>query len=57
MAGSRAVRAAFDHALATGEAYHQRFRVPVADGGMRFMEARGTVIDNDHGPSMPAAVR
>ncbi len=44
-----AVRAAFNHALASGEAYHQRFRVPAADGGMRFMEARGTVIHDAAG--------
>jgi PAS domain S-box-containing protein len=43
------VRAGLDQALATGGPYLKRFRVVGADGGIRYMQARGNVVGDAAG--------
>lgn len=43
------VRAAHQHALRTGGAYEQEYRVVLPDGGIRWLMARGEVLHDEQG--------
>src|SRR5690606_27636911 len=43
------VAAALDHAVATGEKYHQEYRLPQTDGTIRWIETRGECLRDAEG--------